>query len=630
MSELAWRPRLGAWLEEGRTRFRVWAPDRARVEVRVTSAAAGETTTTLVAGEAGYFETALDGLAPGDRYQYLLDGQGPFPDPVSRYQPEGVHGPSMLVDPGAFAWSDHDWRGVAPDTLVIYELHVGTFTPTGTFRAAIDRLPHLRDLGITAIELMPVADFPGQRNWGYDGVALFAPARCYGTPDDLRALVDAAHAAGLAVLLDVVYNHVGPDGAYLFTYSPWYFTDLRPSPWGKGVNLDGPFSDEVRAFIVENALHWVHEYHVDGLRLDATHAMHDDGPRHFLAELAARVHAAAAPRQVAVIAEDHRNLAAMVTPEDAGGWGLDGVWADDLHHQVRRALAGDSDGYYADFSGRTADIATTVRQGWFFTGQVSSYLSEPRGTDPAGVPARHFVVCLQNHDQIGNRAFGTRLHDEVPLAAVRAATTLLLTAPQTPLLFMGQEWAATSPFLYFTDHHAELGRLITEGRRHEFSRFAAFHDVDLRQRIPDPQALQTFEASRLAWDERSLQPHAGMLRLHQALLRLRANTPALHGSAGGVRIAEALDEDTLVVVRTAGPATVVVVVRLRGAGAADLAPTLAPLDTAAAAPWQVVLSSEDPAFTPDPAPVTVAVSPGGPRLTFQRPSAIILSRTAQE
>ena len=464
---------------------------------------------------------AFPDVGAGTCYRYQLDHDGPYPDPASRYQPHGVHGASMVLDPSAFRWSDAGWTGEPLHALVLYELHVGTFSSPGTFAGATSRLPQLRDLGITAVELMPVADFPGHRNWGYDGAALFAPARCYGTPDQLRQFVDTAHGLGIAVLLDVVYNHAGPDGSYLSRFSPYYFTNRHSSPWGEGVDVDGEYSAPVREFVIENALHWIHEYHMDGLRLDATHAIQDGSPRHLLAELTARVHESVSHRHVHVIAEDHRNLAMMVTPRRESGWGLDAVWADDFHHQMRRLLAGDSDGYYRDFSGTTADLATTLRQGWFFTGRYSEHLREPRGTDPTAIPAPRFVVCLQNHDQVGNRARGERLHHQIDAAAFRAASVVLLTAPQTPLLFMGQEWAASSPFQYFTDHDEPLGRLVTEGRRREFRDFVAFADAGAGEGIPDPQAIATFLASRLDWAEREVEPHASMVRLHAALLAFR-------------------------------------------------------------------------------------------------------------
>ena len=624
MTSASWQPRLGACPGTSGTRFRVWAPASRHVELVVDTAGAPAGSRPLEARPDGLFEATFTDLGPGDLYRFGLDGQGPFPDPASRCQPEGVHGPSMVVDPAAFAWSDHAWRGVPLEDLVVYELHVGTFTPAGSFQGVIEQLPHLGDLGVTALELMPVADFPGARNWGYDGAALFAPARCYGPPDALRRLVDEAHRRGLAVLLDVVYNHVGPDGAYLNAFSPFYFTDRHRSPWGAGVNLDGEQAAGVRAFFIENALHWVHEYHIDGLRLDATHAIEDGGPRHFLAELAGRVKRSTPDRHVLVIAEDSRNLARIVTPPEHGGWGLDAVWADDLHHQLRRRLAGDTDGYYQDYTGTTADIATTIRQGWFFTGQHSAFLDAPRGTDPSGVPPRRSVVCVQNHDQVGNRAFGDRLHHQIDPAAYRAVSTLLLVVPETPLLFMGQEWAASSPFLFFTDHLAGLGRLVTEGRRREFARFAAFADPATRARIPDPQAEQTFLASRLDWHEQAQEPHAGTRHLYAALLALRRQRTAF--GAGAATEVLPLDGSTLAVRRTGPEDAVLAVVRLEGAGTVDLSPASGPPGGPAAGPgaaWTPLLHTEEARFAADAEPPVFRAE--APAVDFARPSAILLA-----
>jgi maltooligosyltrehalose trehalohydrolase len=344
-----------------------------------------------------------------------------------------------VIDPAVFAWSDRQWTGVPLDRAVIYELHVGSFTPAGTFDGATEQLPYLAELGVTLVELMPVADFPGTRNWGYDGAALFAPCRRYGTPDDLRRLVNTAHGLGLGVLLDVVYNHFGPDGAYCTVFSPYYRSARHQSPWGPALNLDGEQSTPVRQFFIENALHWLHEYHLDGLRLDATHWLVDDSRPHFIAELVARVRESVTDRTVLLVAGDERNLATIVRPPSQSGWGLDAVWADDFHHHVRRRAAGDRDGYYQDYSGSIADLAATVRQGWFYCGQYSAYAGAPRGTSPAGVPLERMIVCIQNHDQIGNRPFGRRLNHQVEPAMFRALSALLLFAPETPLLFMGQE-----------------------------------------------------------------------------------------------------------------------------------------------------------------------------------------------
>ena len=439
----AWRPHLGLWPDADGVSVRVWAPGRRHVELVMGPGLPATRRHSLTpAGDGTFAGTSADAAA-GDLYAYMLDGEGPFPDPASRFQPQGVHGPSAVVDPHAYRWSDHAWRGIPLGEAIIYELHVGTFTPDGTFAGVTERLPYLAELGVTVIELMPVADFPGSRNWGYDGVSLFAPSRAYGVPDDLPRLVDTAHGLGLAVLLDVVYNHFGPDGAYGSRFSPFYLSTRHRSLWGAAVNLDGENSTHVRQFFVENALHWLHEYHFDGLRLDATYGLLDDSPRHLMAELAARVRAAIRDRTVLLIAEDDRNLPAIIHPPEEGGWGFDAVWADDFHHQVRRLSVGDSDGYYEDFSGTLADIATTIRQGWSYSGQFSAYQGKARGTDPAGVPLERMVVCLQNHDQIGNRPFGERLHHQIEPARFRALSALLLCLPETPLLFMGQEWAAS-------------------------------------------------------------------------------------------------------------------------------------------------------------------------------------------
>ena len=619
-----WRPFVGAWPGAGTTTFRVWAPDHSSVDLVIeTNVGAGFSRPgiyPLTAESSGYWSGSFSDLGPGTLYRYRLDGRGgqTFPDPASRFQPHGVHGPSQVVDPARFGWTDREWRTPPLESAVFYELHVGTFTPQGTFRGVIERLPYLKDLGVTAIELMPVADFAGDRNWGYDGVALFAPARCYGQPEDLQALVDAAHQHGLAVYLDVVYNHLGPDGAYANAFSTHYFSDRHESPWGKGVNLDGPHSSEVRRFFIENALHWVHEYHVDGLRLDATHAMQDDSPTHFLAELTTTVREQAS-RPAIFVAEDHRNLAQMLRPIQDGGWGIDAVWADDFHHEVRVHAARDHEGYYADFTGNIEDIATTLRQGWFFRGQYSRHSGEARGTDPAGLSPKQFVICIQNHDQIGNRATGDRLNHEVDEASFRALSTLLLLAPQTPLLFMGQEWAAATPFQFFTDHHEELGRNVTEGRRAEFRAFEAFRSSG--QEVPDPQALTTFSRSRLRWAELEEPAHAAVLRLYTRLLRLRHSHPASQSRTRDSFDVRALDGYTVALDRRSatGRDRLFVVVRLSGDGRSEVAlPELLP---------EMLLSTEDADVVGTPRPIVIDRERRA--VIFDRPGAIVLSTRCQ-
>lgn len=558
-----WAPAFGAHVESGGVAVRLCAPGASRVRVRVEGGAAHA----LVAEDDGVFSGWIDGPTHGDRYTLQLDAHPEWPDPWSRWQPDGVHRPSMLIDPARFAWTDADWRGVARERLVIYELHVGTFTPEGTFAAAAVRLPLLAALGVTAVELMPVAAFPGRRNWGYDGAAWFAPSEHYGRPDDLRALVDAAHGLGLAVILDVVYNHLGPDGAYLAAVMPTIFTDRHHTPWGRAINLDGPGSAAVRRVICDNALQWLIDYHVDGLRLDATHALIDDSPEHLLAQLAREVESLVAGRTVHLIAEDERNLDTLVLPRSRGGIGLTGVWADDFHHATRRYLAGDHEAWFTDFDGSTSEIARAVEAGWVFSGQPAAHYGGPRGTSPAHVPIEAHVICLQNHDQVGNRAHGERLHHQIDTARWLAATTLLLTAPETPLLFMGQEWAASTPFLFFTDHEDALGALVVEGRRREFGRFGAFADAATRERIPDPQAEATFRASVLDWSERQQEPYADVLAETQALLAIRhAHLTAAPRQRAACR-AYAPDEHLVVVAQPSDLGGVLVTcVDLSGAG----------------------------------------------------------------
>ena len=624
-NEAPWRPSLGACVKPDGVNFRVWAPRATEVQVELERGGRPLMTRTLEGGRDGYFEALIQRVAAGDAYRYRVDGHGPFPDPASRFQPGGVHGPSLVVEPNAFHWTDANWKGVPSRELMLYEIHLGTFTPEGTFDGAAARLSALAELGVTAIELMPVADFPGRRNWGYDGAALFAPARCYGEPDRFRAFVDAAHRLGLAVLLDVVYNHFGPDGNYTGAFSPFYLTAEHGSAWGARINLDGEGSRQVRDFFVENAQHWIHEYHLDGLRLDATHALIDEGPRHFLAELAERVRASLPEdRTVALIAEDDRNLARLVKPRPEGGFGLDAVWSDDFHHQMRRLLAGDHEGYYADYQDRIEDLALILRRGWLYTGQHSAYSKGPRGTPTDGLEPGSFVFCLQNHDQIGNRALGERLNTQIDAAAFRAATVLLLTAPQTPLLFMGQEWGAGTPFLYFTDHDPELGRKVTEGRRREFAAFSSFSAAESRAQIPDPQAPETFERSRLIWEERASIAAQGLVRLHQALLRLRRQEfPP--GGESDARVLALPSKNGIALERTGARGTHLILVQLRASGRVEMGALTLPRPEAR---WRPVLTSEDERFCPDPKPVACRLDGPSPNVEFSRPGAVILEKTA--
>ncbi len=583
--------------------FRVWAPDAKTMHVSLGASPETQGALAMTKLADGYFTALALGATTGTHYFFHVDGRGPFPDPASRYQPEGVHGPSVVIDPGSYQWQDAEWIGIALQDAVFYELHVGTFTQEGTYQSAAKKLPYLKDLGITAIELMPLSDFPGRRNWGYDGVAPFAPAHVYGTPDELRSFIDQAHQIGLAVFVDVVYNHFGPDGAYQGTFSNHYFTKRHHTPWGDAVNFDGMLNEPVREYVIENALRWIYEYHIDGLRLDATHAIVDDSPRHILAALSSAVRHASAElgRRIHVVAEDARNLAQLLKPECRSGMGLSAVWADDFHHQMRRALTGDKDGYFAPFEGSTASIAETIKYGWL------------RGSDPAGIDYPQFVYCIQNHDQIGNRALGDRLNHAVDAAVYRAASALLLLVPQTPLLFMGQEWAASTPFCFFTDHHAELGTLVTEGRRHEFADFSGFSRIE----IPDPQSLKTFQASQLRWDEVTNEPHASTLRLYKSLLQLRRGNPAPDVDARSPQLQiAALDDSTLLLQRE----LLIAVIRLHGSGDIHLH---SKVDLS-----NPVWDSEDSQFAADSLPIGVKARES--RVVFSRPGAIVFRTKQQE
>jgi maltooligosyltrehalose trehalohydrolase len=499
-------------------RFEVWAPRPHEVELVLE-----DRRLPMEPAEGGWWHLEVDGAGPGTRYAFSLDGGPPRPDPRSRSQPEGVSGWSELVDPSGFPWTDQGWRGVPLPGAVLYELHIGTFTPEGTFDAAIERLPHLVELGIDAVELLPVAEFPGERGWGYDGVDLFAPHHAYGGPDGLDRFVDACHAHGLGVVMDVVYNHLGPLENHLAEFGP-YFTDHHHTPWGDAVNFDDHGADEVRRFAVDNALHWLRDHHCDGLRLDAVHAILDGTPLHLLEQLAAEVDALSAHlgRHLFVVAENDTNDPRLVRHPQAGGYGLHAAWADDWHHALHVALTGEADGYYQDFTGSDA-LPKALRQAWVHDGTWSASRGRQHGRSPAGLHPSSFVVCAQNHDQVGNRAQGDRLGHLVSEGRLHVAAALLLTTPFTPMLFQGEEWGATSPFQYFTDHpDPALGEAVREGRRAEFAAFG--WDP---QDIPDPQDLATFERSRLRWDELDGPRHRRLLDWHRHLIALRRREPAL-------------------------------------------------------------------------------------------------------
>ncbi len=507
--------RVGAnRLPDGSWEFLLWAPQAGAVSLHLLRGS-GE----LLAMESladGYHRATVPTLDPASEYFYQLDGERDLPDPASRFQPQGVHGPSQIVDLDAFRWTDHNWKGTPLERTVFYELHVGAYTPEGSFDSVIPHLPEIAALGITTIELMPIAQFPGPRNWGYDGVYLFAPQNTYGGPESLQRLVNAAHQHGLSVALDVVYNHLGPEGNYLSAYGP-YFTDRYQTPWGQAINFDGVGSDEVRRFFIENALYWLQDYHFDALRLDAIHGIFDFGARHFLAELKSAV-ADLSQRQgrpLHLTAESDLNDSRILHDPKQGGYGIDAQWSDDFHHSVHTLLTRENLGYYADFEG-VLPLVSTLRDGWFYSGQYSNFRKRRHGNSPCGLSPAKFVVCNQNHDQVGNRAAGERLSSLVSFEALKLAAGITLLSPFAPMLFMGEEYGETAPFQYFTSHgDPELVEAVRRGRREEFAAFGWENSV------PDPQDEQTFARSRLDHSLKEKEPHRTLLRFYQELIRIR-------------------------------------------------------------------------------------------------------------
>ncbi|MDH4161604.1 MAG: malto-oligosyltrehalose trehalohydrolase [Nitrospirota bacterium] len=522
--------------------FRVWAPLREQVDVHIV--APGERIAPMARDERGYWQTTMQGVGPGTRYFYRLDNDRDRPDPASRYQPEGVHGPSEVVDHQTFRWKDRTWKGLLLKKYVIYELHTGTFTPEGTFEAIIPRLADLKDLGVTAIELMPVSPFPGTRNWGYDGVYPFAVQHSYGGPDGLKRLVDACHGHGLAVILDVVYNHLGPEGNYLGEYGP-YFTDRYRTPWGQAINFDGPNANEVRASVVGSALAWCRDYHIDALRLDAIHGIFDFSARHILQDIGAAVHAEGrtGKRRLHVMPESDLNNVRIISPLAQGGYGLDAQWNDDFHHALRTLLTGERRGYYEDF-GRIADLVTAYRDGFVYSGRYSVHRKRDHGNRSADRPAEQFVVFSQNHDQVGNRMLGDRLITQVSWEALKLAAACVILSPYLPLLFMGEEYAEPAPFQYFVSHGDQgLIEAVRKGRKEEFRAFSWEGEP------PDPQAEETFQRSRLSWELRGAGKHAAMLDWYRALFELRRRVSALASLSREHCSASGSEEERIVTVR---------------------------------------------------------------------------------
>jgi maltooligosyltrehalose trehalohydrolase len=507
---------------DGAVNFRVWAPRRKRVEVVLEGP--GARARELRAEGDGYFSATLPDAGAGALYRYRLDGEGPFPDPASRFQPEGPHGPSQVVDPSDFRWTDRQWRGVSPSGQVIYEMHIGTFTPEGTWAAAERELPRLAATGVTVLEVMPVAEFPGAFGWGYDGVDLYAPSHLYGAPGDFRRFVDQAHAAGLAVILDVVYNHLGPDGCYLGQYAREYFTDRYQNEWGQPLNFDGPGCGPVREFFTANASYWVDEFHIDGLRLDATQQIFDASPLNVMQEITKRVRDAAPGRSTLVIAENEPQDTRLVRPVDEGGYGMDALWNDDFHHSAMVAATGRSEAYYSDYRGSPQEFISAAKWGYLYQGQRYAWQKKRRGTPGLALGAAAFVNYIQNHDQVANSALGLRLHQVTSPGRYRALTALLLLSPGTPMLFQGQEFAASAPFLYFADHVPELAAQVKQGRADFVRQFPSLATPAMQALLADPADPATFARCKLDLGER--ERHHQHYALHVDLLRLRREDAA--------------------------------------------------------------------------------------------------------
>jgi maltooligosyltrehalose trehalohydrolase len=516
---------VGAELMAEGAHFRVWAP-AARAAAVVLAHASGEPASPpfpLLASHAGYFEGVVREAVPGTRYWITLDGAEHFADPASRFQPDGPHGPSEIVDPMSFVWTDDTWRGIVERTPIVYEMHVGTFTAEGTFASAMGELPSLAALGISIIEVLPLSEFPGRFGWGYDGVLPFAPTRLYGRPDDFRRFVDAAHALGMGVILDVVYNHFGPDGCFMDRFSPSYFAE-KGTDWGRGLNFDGPGCEGTREYVTANARYWIEEFHLDGLRLDATQSIHDSREPHIIAEIAAAVRAAAGARRTWIVGENEPQHTMLLRPSAQAGCGIDALWNDDFHHTAMVALTGRREAYYTDYLGSPQEFVAAAKYGFLYQGQWYRWQHQPRGTDGLRLPPSAFVNFLQNHDQVANSQAGLRVHRLSTPSKVRAMTALLLLGPWVPMLFQGQEFQSSAPFVFFADHAGELGRSVREGRRAFLAQFPSLADPAVVETVPDPSDAESFERCKLDHEER--ERHAQAWRLHQDLIRLRRAEPA--------------------------------------------------------------------------------------------------------
>jgi maltooligosyltrehalose trehalohydrolase len=585
----------------GGVHFRLWAPRCREVAVAIE----GLEPVALQSETSGYFSLWSLPARAGMRYRFRLNGgEAALPDPASRFQPEGPHGPSEIVDPGEFAWTDRAWHGWAREQLVIYEMHVGTFTPDGTWEAAARELPALAELGITCLEIMPVADFPGRFGWGYDGVNLFAPTRLYGRPMDFRRFVDRAHALGIAVILDVVYNHFGPDGNYLKLFSAAYFTDRYDNEWGEAINFDGPDSGPTREFFVANAGYWIDEYHLDGLRLDATQAIFDRSEDHIIAAVARQVRSAGRGRSTFVVAENEPQHAKLARPPERGGYGLDALWNDDFHHSAMVALTGHHEAYYSDYRGRPREFVAAAKHGFLYQGQRYQWQRNARGTPTFDLSAESFVVFLQNHDQVANSGTGERCHALTSPGRLRAMTAYLLLMPGIPMLFQGQEFGASSPFFYFADHESGLSQDVREGRRRSLAQFPSLATSEMRAELADPGDIDTFRRSVIDLGER--QRHASIYALHRDLLELRRTDPVLGQRPCRIEGAALTDEAWMLRFFSRSGADRLLIVNL----GRDLLlgpapePLLAPIEGQA---WRLLWSSEAPVYGGSGGPAQDAV-----------------------
>jgi maltooligosyltrehalose trehalohydrolase len=573
----------------GGVHFRVWAPKRREVAVLIDGKAHA-----LASEAGGYFTGLVHAAQAGTLYRLRLDGGDDFPDPASRFQPDGPHGASRVVDPCAFRWSDRDWMGVAPKGRVIYEMHVGTFTPQGTWEAAARELDELAAAGISVLELMPVADFAGEFGWGYDGVNLFAPTRLYGEPDDFRRFVDRAHAAGVAVILDVVYNHLGPDGNYLEAFAAEYFSDRYDNEWGEALNFDGDGAAGTREYFVANARYWIDEFHLDGLRLDATQQIFDASETNVMAEVTRAVREAAGKRATFVVAENEPQHARLARPVEEGGYGMDALWNDDLHHAAHVALTGHREAYYSDYLGSAQEFVSAAKRGFLYQGQRYSWQGKPRGSPTRGLPPQAFVNFLENHDQVANSAHGRRLHQLAAPGRLRALTAYLLLSPGTPMLFQGQEFASSAPFLFFADHRPELAAAVRRGRAEFLAQFPSLPGPGVQSQLDDPADPATFRRCKLDFAERARNAHA--YDLHRDLLRLRREDPVFSSPGAGtvdgavlgpeafvLRYFAAAGEDRLLVVNLGAELELVHAPE----------PLLAPPE---GRQWKLAWSSEDPRY----------------------------------